>query len=56
MLTAYLSGFLLDYLDKRTVFLITGVFPFCNLIGSLFMKEKRIIYSKDDKKLKIYIE
>lgn len=55
MLTAFLSGFLLDYIDKRTIFLMTGFFPFCNLIGSFFMKEKRVVYKKDEKKLKLYI-
>ena len=47
LLTAFSSGALLEYIDKRKVFLITACFPFMIVFSSILLRE-RILNSKDD--------
>ncbi|MEM9138103.1 MAG: folate/biopterin family MFS transporter, partial [Cyanobacteria bacterium P01_F01_bin.42] len=42
ILTAYLSGILLEYFSQRTIFAITATFPLLVAIAALLMKEERV--------------
>eukprot|EP00744_Colponema_vietnamica_P008603 GILI01012265.1.p1 GENE.GILI01012265.1~~GILI01012265.1.p1 ORF type:complete len:471 (+),score=118.94 GILI01012265.1:179-1591(+) len=40
--TAYLSGLLLEYLNKRIIFLITSTFPIILVVSAFFIEESRV--------------
>mmetsp|Transcript_25847 Transcript_25847/g.25394 ORF Transcript_25847/g.25394 Transcript_25847/m.25394 type:complete len:345 (-) Transcript_25847:45-1079(-) len=42
LVTAYSGGILLEYIDKRTVFLITACFPLLLCVAALLMNERRV--------------
>jgi folate/biopterin transporter len=42
LLTAFSSGALLEYMDKRKIFLITACFPCTIVISSLLLREKKV--------------
>lgn len=42
LITAFLSGELLEILGKREIFAITSLFPLSLLVVALFLEEKKV--------------
>lgn len=48
LLTAFSSGALLEYMDKRSVFLITSCFPIMVVVSAILLQEKKVgIYKSE---------
>jgi folate/biopterin transporter len=56
LLTAFSSGALLEYMDKRKVFFITASFPLMIVLSALLLQEKNINSSNNEKPSGIIIE
>jgi folate/biopterin transporter len=56
LLTAFSSGALLEYMDKRKVFFITASFPLMIVLSALLLQEKKINSKNDEQISGIIIE
>ncbi len=52
LITAYLSGILLEYLDKHVIFMITSIFPLLLVFAAQFLREdKHVAGNSQERKL-----